>query len=336
MQYEEIRRKMIEILICPTCNNPNQGTVTDFESGEVICSNCGIVILDRIEDYTHEERRAYSIEEVDNRSRIGAPSSLAVHDRGLCTIVGKANIDANGKIFDTANLARIEKLRRLNSWINVSKSSEKSLRRAFQKLDTLKDKLSLSDSIVEKSAYIFRKIQERHLVRGRTIDGMLSAAVYTACREMGASVTLKDIAAASNLTYKDISKNYRVLVFELDIKIPLIDPMKCIVKVANKLSIKEKTKKQAMNIMSEVVEREMTSGKVPMGLAASVLYLSCQITGEVISQAKIAEVSGTTEVTVRNRYKDLIQINSLYSRLNTIRCIPRTLKISGYHLSAET
>jgi transcription initiation factor TFIIB len=336
MQYEEIRRKMIEILICPTCNNPNQGTVTDFESGEVICSNCGIVILDRIEDYTHEERRAYSIEEVDNRSRIGAPSSLAVHDRGLCTIVGKANIDANGKIFDTANLARIEKLRRLNSWINVSKSSEKSLRRAFQKLDTLKDKLSLSDSIVEKSAYIFRKIQERHLVRGRTIDGMLSAAVYTACREMGASVTLKDIAAASNLTYKDISKNYRVLVFELDIKIPLIDPMKCIVKVANKLSIKEKTKKQAMNIMSEVVEREMTSGKVPMGLAASVLYLSCQITGEVVSQAKIAEVSGTTEVTVRNRYKDLIQINSLYSRLNTIRCIPRTLKISGYHLSAET
>jgi transcription initiation factor TFIIB len=336
MQYEEIRRKMIEILICPTCNNPNQGTVTDFESGEVICSNCGIVILDRIEDYTHEERRAYSIEEVDNRSRIGAPSSLAVHDRGLCTIVGKANIDANGKIFDTANLARIEKLRRLNSWINVSKSSEKSLRRAFQKLDTLKDKLSLSDSIVEKSAYIFRKIQERHLVRGRTIDGMLSAAVYTACREMGASVTLKDIAAASNLTYKDISKNYRVLVFELDIKIPLIDPMKCIVKVANKLSIKEKTKKQAMNIMSEVVEREMTSGKVPMGLAASVLYLSCQITGEVISQAKIAEVSGTTEVTVRNRYKDLIQINSLYSRLNTIRCIPRTLKISDYHLSAET
>ncbi len=313
---------MKEILICPTCNDSNQGTVTDFESGEVICGNCGIVILDRIEDYTYEERRAYSLEEVDNRSRIGAPSSLAVHDRGLCTIIGKANIDANGKIFDTDNLSRIEKLRRLNSWINVSNPSEKSLRRAFQKLDTLKDKLSLSDSIVEKSAYIFRKIQERHLVRGRTIDGMLSAAVYTACREMGASVTLKDIAAASNLTYKDISKNYRVLVFELDIKIPLIDPMKCIVKVANKLSIKEKTKKQAMNIMSEVIKREMTSGKVPMGLAGSVLYLSCQINGEVISQANIAEAAGTTEVTVRNRYKDLIRINSLYNRLHTIRGIP--------------
>jgi transcription initiation factor TFIIB len=180
----------------------------------------------------------------------------------------------------------------------------------------------LSEYIVEKSAYIFRKIHEKHLVRGRTIDGMLSAAVYTACREMGASVTLKDIAAASNLTYKDISKNYRVLVFELDIKIPIVDPMKCIVKVANKLGIKEKTKQQAMNIMSEVVKREMTSGKVPMGLAGSVLYLSCQIAGEVISQANIAEAAGTTEVTIRNRFKDLIQIDSLYNRLHTTRGIP--------------
>jgi transcription initiation factor TFIIB len=210
----------------------------------------------------------------------------------------------------------------LNSWINVNKSSEKSLRRAFQKLDIIKDKLSLSDSIVEKSAYIFRKIHERHLVRGRTIDGMLSAAVYTACREMGASITLKDIAAAGNLTYKDISRNYRVLVFELDIKIPIVDPMRCTVKVANKLGINEKTKKQAMNIMSEVIKREMTSGKVPMGLAASVLYLSCQITGEVISQASIAEAAGTTEVTIRNRFKDLIRINSLYNRLHTTRGIP--------------
>src|ERR671919_2748875 len=310
---------MIETLSCPTCNNSNPTTITDPESGEIICSNCGIVVLDRMEDYVHEERRAYSMEEVYSRSRTGAPASLAFHDKGLCTIIGKANIDASGKAFDIASLQKIEKLRRLNSWINMQKSSEKSLRRAFQRLDTLKDKLGLPEPIVEKSAYIFRKIQERHLVRGRTIDGMLSAAVYTACREMGAAITLKDIAAASNLTYKDISRNYRVLVFELDIKIPVIDPMKCISRLSNKLGIKEKTKKQAMNIMSEVVKREMTSGKIPMGLAASVLYLSCQITGEGISQAKIAEASSTTEVTIRNRFKDLVQINSLYNRLYTVR-----------------
>src|SRR5918996_6135074 len=313
---------MIESLKCSACNNLTQRTITEPESGEIICSNCGIVILDRIEDYVHEERRAYSMEEVYSRSRTGAPASLAFHDKGLCTIIGKANIDASGKALDIASLQKIEKLRRLNSWINVQKSSEKSLRRAFQRLDTLKDKLGLPEPIVEKSAYIFRKVQERQLVRGRTIDGMLSAAVYAACREMGASITLKDIALASNLTHKDISRNYRVLVFELDIKIPIVDPVKCIVKVANKLGIKEKTKKQAINIMSEVVKKEMTPGKVPMGLAGSVLYLSSQITGEVISQANVAQAAGTTEVTIRNRFKDLIQVNSLYNRLYTVRGNP--------------
>ena len=322
MQYVGDKKKMIEILRCPACNNSNHATITDPESGEIICSNCGIVILDRIEDYIHEERRAYSMEEVENRSRTGAPASLAIHDRGLSTIIGKANVDASGKVLDTAMVPQIEKLRKWDSWINVHKSSERNLRRAFQKLYTLKDKLGLSDSIVEKTAYIFRKAHGRQLVRGRTIDGMLAAALYIVCREMGTSITLKDIAAASNLTYKDISRNYSVLVFELDIKIPLVDPMKCIVKVANKLGVNEKTKKQAMNIMSEVVKREMTPGKVPMGLAGSVLYLSSQLTGEVISQANVAQAAGTTEVTIRNRFKDLIQINSIYNRLYTVRGNP--------------
>jgi transcription initiation factor TFIIB len=312
---------MIEALKCSACNK-GQTTITDPESGEIICSNCGVVILEGIEDYAHEERRAYSMEELEHRSRTGAPTSLAIHDRGLSTTIDKVNKDANGKILDSTMLPQIKKLRRWNSIINIHESSQRNLRRAFQQLDTLKDKLGLTEAMVEKIAYIFRKVHEKQLLRGRTIDGMLAASVYIVCREMGASITLKDIAAASNLTYKDVSRNYRVLVFELDIKIPVIDPMKCISKLSNKLGIKEKTKKQAMNIMSEVVKREMTSGKIPMGLAASVLYLSCQITGEGISQAKIAEASSTTEVTIRNRFKDLVQINSLYNRLYTVRGIP--------------
>lgn len=138
---------------------------------------------------------------------------------------------------------------------------------------------------------------------------MLSAAVYATCREMGSSITLKDIASASNLTQKDVSRNYKVILSELDIKIPLVDPMKCIVKVANILGINEKIKKRAMNIMNEVVKREMTSGKIPMGLAASVLYLSCQLAGKEVSQASIAAASGVTEVTIRKRLKDLMQLN---------------------------
>jgi transcription initiation factor TFIIB len=311
---------MIESLKCSACNNLTQSTITDPESGEIICSNCGIVILDRIEDYVHEERRARSIEEVYTRSRTGAPSSLAFHDKGLCTIIGKANIDAGGKILDASVLPQIEKLRKWNAWINVHKSSDRNLRRAFQRLDTLKDKLGLSDSIVEKTAYIFRRVHERRLVRGRTIDGMLAAAVYIVCREMGTSITIKDIATASNLTYKDISRNYGVLVFELDIKIPLVDPMKCIVKVASRLGINERTKKRAMGIMNEVIKKEMSPGKVPMGLAGAVLYLTCQMVGQDVSQTSIAAASGVTEVTIRNRFKDLIKLNSLHDRVRVPHC----------------
>jgi transcription initiation factor TFIIB len=311
---------MIESLKCSACNNLTQSTITDPESGEIICSNCGIVILDRIEDYVHEERRAHSMEEVYARSRTGAPASLAFHDKGLCTIIGKANIDASGKVLDASILPQIEKLRKWNAWINVHKSSDRNLRRAFQRLDILKDKLGLTDSIVEKTAYIFRKVHERQLVRGRTIDGMLAAAVYIVCREMGTSITLKDIAVASNLTYKDISRNYGVLVFELDIKIPLVDPMKCIVKVASRLGISERTKKRAMGIMNEVIKKEMSSGKVPMGLAGAVLYLTCQMAGQYVSQTSIAAASGVTEVTIRNRLKDLIKLNSLHYREQVPNC----------------
>jgi transcription initiation factor TFIIB len=311
---------MIESLKCSACNNLTRSTITDPESGEIICSNCGIVILDRIEDYVHEERRAHSMEEVYARSRTGAPASLAFHDKGLCTIIGKANIDASGKILDASILPQIEKLRKWNAWINVHKSSDRNLRRAFQRLDILKDKLGLTDSIVEKTAYIFRKVHERQLVRGRTIDGMLAAAVYIVCREMGTSITLKDIAVASNLTYKDISRNYGVLVFELDIKIPLVDPMKCIVKVANRLGINERTKMRAMGIMNEVIKKEMSSGKVPMGLAGAVLYLTCQMAGQYVSQTSIAAASGVTEVTIRNRFKDLIKLNSLHYREQVPNC----------------
>jgi transcription initiation factor TFIIB len=300
---------MIELPKCSVCNDSAQSIITDPESGEIICSNCGIIILDKLEDYIHEERRAFTMEEAENRSRTGAPTSLAIYDRGLSTTISKVNRDAYGKILDATALPQAKKLRRWNSMINLHRSSEKSLNRAFRKLDILNDKLGLSEATVERIAYKFRKLHERDLVRGRTIDGMLSAAVYATCREMGSSITLKDIASASNLTQKDVSRNYKVILSELDIKIPLVDPMKCIVKVANKLGINEKIKKRAMNIMKEVVKREMTPGKIPMGLAASVLYLSCQMAGEEVSQASIASASGVTEVTIRKRLKDLMQLN---------------------------
>jgi transcription initiation factor TFIIB len=170
----------------------------------------------------------------------------------------------------------------------------------------LKDKLGLSDTVVEKTAYIYRKAQQRMLIRGRTISGILSAAICISCRELGTPRTLKDISVGSNVRLKEVARSYRLLCFELDLKIPIVDPMKCVSRVANKAKLNEKTKRQAAEIMNNVIQREtLSAGKDPMGLAASVLYLASLNTGENITQANIADAAGVTEVTIRNRVKDL-------------------------------
>jgi transcription initiation factor TFIIB len=100
-----------------------------------------------------------------------------------------------------------------------------------------------------------------------------------------------------------LSRSYRILVTELDISIPPVtDPMKCIVKVANNADLNENTKRQAMDVMNNL-NRKITSGKNPMGLVATVLYISCLNTGVNIRQVDIANAAGITEVTLRNRYK---------------------------------
>lgn len=289
---------------CSICNRENT-TITDPDSGEIICSNCGMVISDKIEDTIHQDRRASTLEEADKRARTGAPSSLARHDMGLSTIIGKENRDARGQLIDTAMRSKIERLRTWDLRTRMSKSGDKNLVRAFEQLDRIKEKLGLSDIVSEKAAYIYRKVHERGIIRGRTIDGILAAAVYSAGREMETARTLKDIAVVSNLKRKDIARCYRLLVFELDIRIPVVDPKKCIARVANKLNISEKTKHQAMNIMEEVVNKQITAGKDPNSMAATVLYVSSLKADEKILQKDIAAASGVTEVTLRNRVKDL-------------------------------
>jgi len=288
---------------CLICKNNR--IVTDSESGEVICSNCGTVISDRNQEISRPEWRFYSAEQENDRSRTGIPITLAKADMGLATLIGKDDRDASGHLLDGAMRNRMQRLRTWDLRTRNHTASDKNLLQAFSKLDVLKDKLALSDAVVEKIAYIYRKVQHRGLIRGRTISGLIAAAIYAGCREMETPWTLKDIAAASNVKRKDIARNYRMLLFELNLKVPNADPIKCIVKVANRSNLTENTKREAIAIMKDVAKKEISAGKDPMGLAATVLYLSCLKTGEEITQTQIAQASGVTEVTVRNRLKDL-------------------------------
>lgn len=289
--------------ICLICKNNR--IVTDSESGEVICSNCGTVISDRNQEISRPEWRFYSAEQENDRSRTGIPITLAKADMGLATIIGKDDRDASGHLLDGAMRNRMQRLRTWDLRTRNHTASDKNLLQAFSKLDVLKDKLALSDAVVEKIAYIYRKVQHRGLIRGRTISGLIAAAIYAGCREMETPWTLKDIAAASNVKRKDIARNYRMLLFELNLKVPNADPIKCIVKVANRSNLTENTKREAIAIMNDVAKKEISAGKDPMGLAATVLYLSCLRTGEETTQTQIAQASGVTEVTVRNRLKEL-------------------------------
>src|SRR5919198_4068290 len=230
-------------IVCSMCGagSSNSQMVTDPESGEIICSNCGMVISDKIQE-TRQEWRTFNTQEENDRNRTGMPTSLARHDMGLSTIIGRTDKDASGYKIDAAMRSTMERLRTWDFRTQAHTPTDRSLRQAFSELDRLKDKLGLPDAIVEKTAYIYRKAQERGLVRGRSIHSMLAAAVYAACRELGIPKTLKEIATASSIRRRMLAKNYRVLKLELDISTPMVDPMKCIVKVANKVNLNEMTK----------------------------------------------------------------------------------------------
>ena len=287
---------------CQSCGNDQ--IITDSESGEMICDKCGRVISDKLQE-VGPEWRTYATDESGGKTRTGPIPSLARHDLGLSTIIGRTDRDASGNRLDVAMRARMHRLKIWDSRSQVYTPTDRSLQHAFFQLDVLKDKLGLSGVIVEKSAYIYRKAQAKMLVRGRTISGVLAAAIYIACREMGAPRTLKDIATACNVKRKELSKDYRMLHSRLDLKVPQLEPMKCIAKVANIAKLGERTKRQAAEIMSNVTKKEISAGKDPMGLAASILYLSSIQTGEIITQSDIARAAGVTEVTVRNRAKEV-------------------------------
>jgi transcription initiation factor TFIIB len=311
-------------ILCPNCNvnyddkNDNRNIINDPESGEIICGICGLVLSIEKSQEIRPEWRNFNTEQSNNRIRTGMPTSLARHDMGLSTIIGRTNRDYTGNAIDTSIKSTIDRLRILDYRTQLHSSTDRSLKKAFSELDFLRDKLALPDSVVEKTAYIYRKAQQRGMIRGRTVSAMLAAATYIACREIGVGKTLKDMAEGSNVKPKTLSQCYRTLLTELDIKIPMLDPMRCVAKVASRMQLNEMTSRQAMGIMDNAMKSEASTGKNPMGLAAAVLYISYHnnnIKNSALrksndsedkrTQTSFAQASGITDVTLRNTVRSL-------------------------------
>ncbi len=278
--------------------------LTDEVTGEQFCSKCGYVISEKL-DASGPEWRSFQKETGVDPTRTGAPTSLMMHDRGLATIISPMNKDSSGKPLTSTMKSTIERLRTWDSRSKVNAPSDKNLRQALSELSTLKDKLSLSNAVTEKASYIYRKALEKSLVRGRSISALIAASLYAACRDAETPRTLKDITNASNVKRKDITRCYRLIHRELELKVPVVDPVQCVARIASKLEITEKTKRYAVKILKDAQERKESAGKEPMGLAASALYLSCVKNRIPVTQRDMAEAANVTEVTIRNRCKDL-------------------------------
>jgi transcription initiation factor TFIIB len=285
-------------LKCPSCGV--KIILTDQNTGELFCGKCGIVISDKIIDMS-AEWRSFSNEGGTDPTRTGAPTSLTMHDRGLSTVIGAINKDASGKPLSTSMKSSIERLRTWDSRSQTQSSSDKNLRQALNEMSKLKDKLALTDAVIEKASYIYRKSLERKLVRGRSIQGLVAACLYAACRNTETPRTIQDISNGMNIRKKDIARCYRLVFRELELKMPVVDPVKGVSRIASIAKLNEKTKRKAIQTLNQAKDTGLAAGKDPMGIAAAALYLACISTGEIKSQKEIAIASGITEVTIRNR-----------------------------------
>jgi len=282
--------------------------LTDEDTGEQFCEKCGYVVSEKLQA-SGPEWRSFQNDGGSDSARTGMPASLAIHDMGLSTVINSQNRDATGKPLTASMRVTIQRLRTWDNRSQVNKTYSRNLRQAFGELSRLKDKVSVSANVLEKAAYIYRKAMEKELIRGRSISAMIAASLYAACRDTETPRTLREIAYAGNVKRNDISRCYRLLYNELELEMPVIDPIQCIARISSKLKIPEKTKRYAAKVLKEAQERKESSGKDPMGLAASALYISCVKNGVSISQRHIAEAAGITEVTIRNRCKGLKQAN---------------------------
>lgn len=300
-----VKAKTVRVLMkdrCPECGSTN--LINDPDTGEVICGDCGLVIQETTID-KGPEWRAFTQEEKESRSRVGIPTSFSVHDKGLSTSIDKIDRDALGRKLPLNTRLQMWRLRKWQIRSRVHSSIDRNLAQAMTEIDRLSDKLAIPSAVKEKAAVIYRKALDQGLVRGRSIAAIAAASLYAACRLTGTPRNLKEIAEASLVGKKDVARCYRLLLRELNLVMPIADPVVYLSKIAERAGISGHIQANALKILNEARRKHISAGKDPMGLAAAALYIASSLAGEKRTQKEIADAAGVTEVTVRNRYKTL-------------------------------
>jgi len=291
-----------ETMKCPSCGSTH--LTKDYSRAELVCEKCGLVIDAEIMDHG-PEWRAFDSEQREKKARTGAPMTYTIHDKGLSTTIGWQNRDAYGKSIPTRNRAQLYRLRKWQTRTRISDGTERNLALALTALDRMSSTLGLPRNVRETAAMIYRKAVRRKLIRGRSIEGVSAAVLYAACRQCNVPRTLEEISSVAQMKKKEIGRNYRNISRKLELKLLPTTPQDYISRFSSRLSLSNDVQAKTIKILKRAASEELTSGRGPTGLAAAALYIASVLCGERRTQREVAEIAGVTEVTIRNRYKEL-------------------------------
>ncbi|WP_254830372.1 transcription initiation factor IIB [Haloglomus salinum] len=292
-----------EATTCPECSGRLE---TDTEHGEVVCSDCGLVVEEDSID-RGPEWRAFDSAERDNKSRVGAPTTKMMHDKGLSTNIGWQDKDAYGNSLSSRQRQKMQRLRTWNERFRTRDSKERNLKQALGEIDRMSSALGLPENVRETASVIYRRALDENLLPGRSIEGVATASVYAAARQAGVPRSLDEISVVSRVDRMELTRTYRYIVRELNLEIAPADPESYIPRFASDLDLSDEVERRARDLVEDGREAGLLSGKSPVGLAAAAVYAAALLCNEKVTQSEVSEVASISEVTIRNRYKELLE-----------------------------
>ncbi|MDZ7702663.1 MAG: transcription initiation factor IIB [Halobacteriales archaeon] len=302
-QERENDQEQVDERTCPECGG---NLVADEVHGETICSDCGLVVAEDEID-RGPEWRAFNAGEKDRKSRVGAPTTTMMHDKGLSTNIGWENKDAYGR---TLSPRQREKMQRLRTWderFRTRDHRERNLKQALGEIDRMASALGLPETVRETASVIYRRALEEDLLPGRSIEGVSTASLYAAARQAGTPRSLDEVAAVSRVEPMEFKRTYRYIVRELKLEVQPADPEQYVSRYATELDLSPEATRRARQLLQAAKSEGVHSGKSPVGLAAAAVYAASLLTNEKVTQAQVREVTDVSEVTIRNRYQELLE-----------------------------
>ncbi len=288
--------------VCPHCKGKH--IFRDYESGELVCKDCGCIVDDLFIDQGPEWRN-FGDGKGEDRSRVGDPRKVNIHDGGMSTEISSRNRDAYGRSIPASERAVMYRIRKWQKRIRIASATDRNLASAFSNMGRVVSAMSLPKNVEEAAAAIYRKAVKSNLIRGRSIEGVVAASIYAACRQCNVPRTLDEVADASSVSRKEIGRTYRYMRRQLKLNLMPTSPQDYVPRFCSELKVRGDVQIRTNEILRDAKELEITSGKGPTGVAAAAIYIATIQCNDRRTQRDVAEVAGVTEVTIRNRYKEL-------------------------------